>query len=71
MASSLFPRNNLLDSIRQISSFMNGKNPQFVYNAMINSNPKFAEFVNNNKGKTLEQIAKENGIDYNSIKPYI
>ena len=50
---------------------MQGKNPQFVYNMLIQSNPQFASFVNQNRGKTIEQIANEYGIDFNTIKPYI
>ena len=57
--------------LNELSNFMNGKNPQFVYNMLIQSNPQFASFVNQNRGKTIEQIAGEYGIDFNTIKSYI
>lgn len=34
-------------------------------------NPKFKEFVENNKGKTPEQIAKDYGLNWNDIEPLL
>ena len=42
-------------------------NPQGLAN-MVQSNPKFNEFVANNKGKSVEQIARENGLDMNMVR---
>ena len=49
--------NNLLSQLLSI------KNPDAFYQKMIVSNPQFAKFIEDNKGKTPEQIAKENGVD--------
>ena len=45
-------------------------NPQGLAN-MVQSNPKFNEFVANNKGKSVEQIARENGLDMNMDRSLI
>ena len=45
-------------------------NPQGLAN-MVQSNPKFNEFVANNKGKSVEQIARENGLDMNMVRSLI
>lgn len=60
-----------MQMLNEINNFMNGKNPQLVFDMLLQSNPKFAEFVNKNKGKSIEQIATEYGVDFNSIKPFI
>ena len=53
----------------QFSWLMNmvRSNPQRLAN-MVQSNPKFNEFVANNKGKSVEQIARENGLDMNMVR---
>lgn len=45
----------------QISRIL--RNPTEVYNEMYQSDPEFRKFVEDNKGKTADQIAKEHGID--------
>lgn len=42
---------------------MAGGNPQALFNSMMASNPRFREFVQDNAGKTPQQIASEHGID--------
>ena len=36
-------------------------------NAMMQTNPEFREFVERNRGKTPEEIARENGLDLGQI----
>lgn len=45
---------------------LNG-NPETLYNDMLRNNPQFKNFVEQNKNKTPQQIAEENGIDYNQV----
>lgn len=59
---------NLLSQISSIRNMLSGKNPDDLYNNMIQNTPQFKSFVDANKGKTPEQIASENGLDFNSIK---
>lgn len=53
------PQNNVLQTLNMIK---NG-DPEALYQKMMNENPRFRAFVEENKGKTPEQIARENGID--------
>ena len=54
---------NIFSLINMIKS----GNPDVLFNQMMQSNPRFAQFVNANKDKTPEQIAKENGIRLDDI----
>lgn len=54
---------NLLSRISQIKDMLEGKNPDAVFNEMMQNNPDFRKFVESNRGKSPEQIARENGID--------
>ena len=54
---------NLLSRISQIKDMLEGKNPDDVFNEMMQNNPDFRRFVESNRGKSPEQIARENGID--------
>ena len=47
---------------------MQGKNPDEYYTQLMQSNPQFRQFMEQNKGKTPEQIANENGINLNLLK---
>lgn len=71
MASSLFPKNqqNPLQMLNNIKALANG-NPQAMFNQMLNTNPQFAKFVNENKGLSPEQIAKNYGVDLSQIKNF-
>lgn len=69
MASSLFPNNqrNPLQMLNSIKAMANG-NPQAMFNQMLNNNPEFAKFVNENKGLSPEQIAKNYGVDLSQVE---
>lgn len=43
-------------------------NPEQIARQMMQSNPQFRQFVEQNKGKTPEQVAKEHGIDLSQFK---
>lgn len=61
------PMNNIMGLV---SSLRNG-NPNAIYQQMMQSNPQFAKFINDNKGKSPEQIAQENGIDMNLLQQFM
>lgn len=46
---------------------MNG-NPDELYKQLMANNPQFKSFVEQNAGKTPEQIAKEHGINPDLLK---
>lgn len=56
----MYQYNDLLKRLAEIKSL---GNVQGFYNNLVNNNPQFRRFVESNKGKSPEQIAKENGID--------
>ena len=62
--------NNLFQRLGQIKQMMSGKDPNAMFDQMMQSNPQFAQFVNANKGKSAEQICQENGIDLNMVKSF-
>ena len=43
-------------------------NPAVMFQNLMNTNPQFKQFVQENQGKTIEQIAQNYGIDINAIK---
>lgn len=53
-----------------VASLKNG-NPDAMFAQMMNTNPQFKAFVENNKGKTPEQIARENGIDTSVLSQFM
>ena len=73
MANSLLSRQqpqnngNIIGQLAGIRDLMSG-NPQAVFDNLMRSNPRFAEFVRQNQGKTPEQIAAENNIDMDQIR---
>lgn len=64
-------QNNPLAMISQIKQMMNGQNPQAFARMLANKNPQFAQFLQENKGKSPEQIARENGIDISQIRKFM
>lgn len=61
-------QSNLLSQIQQIRNMISGKNPDQMFNDLMKNNPQFREFVAQNKGKTPEQVAKDNGINPNLLR---
>lgn len=63
---SIFPRpqssGGFSDMVSSIRGLVGG-NPEAFAMRMMQTNPQFAEFVRANQGKSVEQIATENGID--------
>lgn len=51
--------NNIFSLINSLKS----GNPNIIFNQMMNNNPNFRSFMERNRGKSPDQVAKENGID--------
>lgn len=43
------------------------KDPKVLFDEMMRTNPDFVRFVNANKGKSAEQIAKDNNLDLSML----
>ena len=59
---------NLLSQIAQIKNMLDGKNPDAVFSELMKNNPQFRNFIESNRGKSPEDIARENGIDPTILK---
>lgn len=60
--------NGLLGQMAQIKQMLGGQSPEAMYQQMMRSNPRFAQFAQSCQGKNAEQIAQENGLDLNLIR---
>lgn len=76
MASTLFGNNNPIPTrntpMQQLGDLAemirSSGNPDKVAQLLMRKNPQFANFVQANRGKTPQQIARENGIDWGIIQ---
>lgn len=62
--------NNPMNKMGQVANLMKmlrSGNPEQIAQQMMAQNPQFRQFVEQNKGKTPEQVAKENGVDLNQF----
>ena len=64
MSQPVQPQNNLVNIIQMLKS----GNPEQIAMNLMQRNPQFKAFVNANRGKSPEQVAKENGIDLSQFK---
>ena len=65
------PQNNpmaMMGQLKQMVGMMRGQNPQQVAQMMAQRNPQFAAFLQQNRGKTPEQIAADYGVDMNLVR---
>ncbi len=51
-----------------IKRALNGQTPEIIYNQLMRSNPQFRDFIEANKNKSPEQIAREYGVDFNDLQ---
>lgn len=59
---------NQMQLISNIMRMAKSKSPEQAFMSLMQSNPQFRKFVEQNKGKTPEQIAQEYGVDLSQIK---
>lgn len=59
---------NKMGQVANILKMLRSGNPEQIAQQMMQSNPQFRQFVEANRGKTPEQVAREHGIDLNQIK---
>ena len=60
-----FAGNAVVDVLRQVRSM---GAPRAAFQALVSSNPAFADFVRSCEGKSAAQVAAEHGIDYDAIR---
>ena len=59
---------NKMGQIANLMKMLRSGNPDQIAQQMMQNNPQFRQFVEANRGKTPEQVAREHGIDLNQIK---
>lgn len=69
MASSLFAKNNGGMGISDVLGIMRGDQRSIM--RMVESNPQFQRFVQENAGKQPEEIARKYGINMNDVNKMI
>lgn len=60
------PMGRMSQVLEIVKTLRNG-NPEQVAREMMKNNPQFRQFIEKNKGKTPEQVAKEHGINLSSF----
>ena len=58
----------MIGQLKQMVGMIKGQNPQQLAQLMAQRNPQFAAFLQQNQGKSPEQIASEYGIDMNLVR---
>ena len=65
------PGNNplaMMGQLRQVADMLRTQDSALVAQMMAQRVPQFAEFMQKNQGKSVEQVAAENGIDMNLLR---
>lgn len=57
-----------MQQIAGVMQMLKSGNPEQIAQQMMQSNPQFRQFMEQNKGKSPEQVARENGIDLSQFK---
>ena len=65
---SMMNNNPMLNNINAIKNLMHCRNPQDVMQTMLKNDPRFSQFVSDNKGLSPEQISQKYGIDFEQVK---
>lgn len=59
---------NKMGQIANLMKMLRSGNPEQIAQQMMQNNPQFRQFVEANKGKTPDQVAREHGIDLSQFK---
>ena len=59
---------NKMGQVANLIKMLRSGNPEQIAQQMMQNNPQFRQFVEANKGKTPEQVAREYGVDLNQLK---
>lgn len=74
LMASIGPMNNMrqmMQMVNGIKQMANGQNPDTVIRLFAQKNPKFAQFLRDNQGKSPQQIAQDYGLDWGMIQGLI
>lgn len=57
-----------MQQIAGVMQMLKSGNPEQIAQQMMQSNPQFRQFMEQNKGKSPEQVAREHGLDIEQVK---
>lgn len=57
-----------MGQVASLMKMLRSGNPDQIAQQMMQNNPQFRRFVEQNKGKTPEQVAREHGVDLSQFK---
>ena len=60
-----------LENIKHVVSILKNGNPEQIAINFMKTNPEFSKFMKSVEGKTPQQFAKENGLDFSKIMEMI
>lgn len=59
---------NKMGQVASVMKMLRSSNPDQIDQQMMQSNPHFRQFIEQNKGKTPDQVAREHGLDLSQFK---
>lgn len=71
LAGNMNGMNDLIQFAGNVKQMMAGRNPAVVMQMMAQKNPQFGQFLRENQGKSAQQIAQENGLDWGLVQKLI
>lgn len=71
MSSSIFGNMNPIANAVEMAKKLTRGNATQAYRELYDSNAGFREFIKQNKGKSPEQVCRDNGIDINQIRQFL
>ena len=74
LMASIGPMNNMrqmMQMVNGIKQMMNGQNLDTVMKLFSQKKPQFAQFLRDNQGKSLQQIAQDYGLDWNMVQGFL
>ena len=74
LMASMGPMNNMrqmMQMVNGIKQMMSGQNPDTVMKLFSQKNPRFAQFLRDNQGKSPQQIAQDYGLDWSMIQNFL
>ena len=74
LMASMGPMNNMqqmMQMVNGIKQMMNGQNPDTVMKLFAQKKPQFTQFLQDNQGKSPQQIAQEYGLDWNRVQGFL
>ena len=64
-------QNQMIEKLKMLKNLMEGKTPEGVYNYLMQTSPQFKKFIQDNQGKTIEDIAMDYDIDLDLIRKFM